>query len=338
MGKTRLVREYFREMDYAFIQMNSPQFADDSILDVLEARGMRGSFAEGSPQRRLRKLLESPAAPEYVILDDIGSVEPLQIALSARSSTVVVATARANILPAHSFVTIHVGPLERRGALSLLSQHDSRLSARECLLLNSILNGHPLAIKQAAAYLRRYPSVSVDEFCAALRRHSAEVLPSLPVAHSDVSILGVYQEVIAKLSGTLALQLLAARVFMAMPHTSLRRFLEAYGRSLLKLASAFPGVSDSQVEQAFDELSDLALIECGKNFIRMHPLTHATLRGLFSATGAETCERLIQVLPIASQDFIAWTREMLTAMGESFFEDSDEIFVGRDTFVAVQLE
>jgi hypothetical protein len=326
-GKSRLATEFVKDKAHVVIRMGSAETLRDSIFDALEA-GTGAEEVAGSPLRRLRKLLASTNGPKYVVLDDVDQAARWRELLPQQSPRVIViATARRNILLADVGIAIRVSPMTQDEAFTLLLQHFPALTPTELMSLNAGLGGNALVLKQAAAYLRKYPMVSVKEFCLALGRHTTEILASLPVEPHDATLLAIHTQVIEALAGTESLLMLQAMA-CTVP-ISLRCILESFIRFQSSFSQEYPGLSEARAIQAFDLLVDLCLIESRGDYVFMNKLTYRILRDLtpLDAQAEVLFDVVISALSAPTEDLIHSCRELRKANSSDIrVSDNDRSF------------
>jgi Cdc6-like AAA superfamily ATPase len=306
--------------DVVVIRAHSERRLANDILDYFERAGTDVSgWSDMYARRRLKSALSRGDAPSVVVLDNIGDKETLGDLLpDDEPRSLVLVTCRKKLLSDGRGAELTIGNMSAEEANMMLRAKLSDVPDDALRLLASRLDYRPLALEQASAYLHKMESVTVEQFCEALKRSRADVLDSLP---GDETLTAIYRMILNDLKRApnsvrlldlllcaplLSITRRTARLLWADLTTGMypseevdRRFreyqaeakdvLRSNGRTMhLKVGATLERLFDSRDDayaivvagRATDELLDWGLIRLEGDVVALHELTYEIIREL----------------------------------------------------------
>jgi hypothetical protein len=163
MGKTWLARALTTGPDGSAPRIR----VIDSKLDTGDLQAALASHSmeskapiTGEPKEFLASLTCGSQAPDFVVLDNLGSAEELRAHIPTTTRSVVVATCRTRgENPPEACRFLPVGRMETAEAVALVANRAPHLSEPDATELAKVLGAYPLVLHHACALLTHQPVV-----------------------------------------------------------------------------------------------------------------------------------------------------------------------------------
>ena len=323
MGKSTLARYYaeryrrsYRGLWWLRAQSRQTLLTDLGALGAALGVADGGGGPEALAKATLARLITEPG-PWLLIYDNAEAYGPDGDAFGIRDwrpgggEVHLLITSREGGWP-NGFEVVQAERLAEDRAIDLLLQESERDDRAGAARLAAALDGLPLALVNAGAWLRDTRSVSFDDYLAELGERIGDRPAEIPGMAADYpdSVFGAVKLSIEKLSAEarLVLEVLAfldpdalwPGLFEALaekegdPHPEWKAVLEPVPEALWTLVRRAGGV-----ERVFAELGHRSLLEREGETWRLHRLTGAVQRALLGEAGAERREVAASVLAAA---------------------------------------
>ena len=183
VGKTQLAIEYVhmradRYDAVLWVVADPPTRLVTDYADLARTIGLPEASGTTDPNehiRAVRRWLESPTSGRWLLVfDNVGQPEDIDGFLPTRHSGHVLLTTRRAHWP-HAFETVEVNMLEPDESVKLLLTYSGQLDATDARRLAEALGHFPLALAQAAGYLKQ-SGMSLGSYLALFDERRAELL------------------------------------------------------------------------------------------------------------------------------------------------------------------